>query len=186
MNRFQRLVRAVPRRRRNVLNEFANGDTVRPRVVRREETGFHFFGEALFGRHFRRGAREDVQALEHNPLQNRNMAKANPFRNAVAQIRGGVHQDDFRKAIRNPRNRSHRDGPAPVVRDHRDVLQVEFFDELAQVFGAAVERIRILANRRFFRKPATDMVDGDRSIFPAKRLDNVAENERPSRVPVRH
>ena len=114
------------------------------------------------------------------------MAKANPLRNAVVQISGGVHQDDFRKSFRNSRRGSHRDGPAPVVRDQRDVLQVEFFDELAQILGAAVERIRVLSNRRFFREPATDMVDGDRSIFPAKRLDHVAENKRPSRVPVRH
>ena len=81
---LQRLVRTMARRKRNVLHKFADGDTVRPGVVRREKPRFDVGSQSLSGRHTRRGAREDVEALKHDTFERGNVAESNTLRNAIA------------------------------------------------------------------------------------------------------
>ena len=65
----------------------------------------------------------------------------------------------------------HPDRAAPVVRDQRDVGQVETFGQFAKVGDAPLHPVGVRFGGGLFGKTAPDLIDRDHAVFAAERVD---------------
>ncbi len=175
----------VPGRQRDILHKFVDRDPIGPGVVGGEVACAGGLCEWLDDGHGQGSAGEQVESTDAELAGEWDATGSNSQWNRLTAECPGVHQDEAVKASGQGSGAAHADGPAPVVAEECDVLQVQHSDELAETVDVALQGITgtILW---FFREATAEMIKCDDAEAAAECCDKSSPGKAPCGIAVDH
>jgi len=169
----------------DILDEFVHGDAVGPRVAGCEIPGAGGPGQRFDDGHGKSGAGKEIQPTDAKFTGEWNTAQGDSQWNGLTAKRACIHQYESIKAFRQRTGAAHADGPAPVMAEQGDVLQVEQLHEVPEATDVMLECIERAAGG-FLGEAAAEVVDGnDTKAIPEGR-DEPSPGEAPCGIAVDH